>query len=223
MAAPLFEFHDDVVICAQPSLYSTFGKRLLDVLLVLLMAPVVLPALGIVLAMIALCGGQPLYSQLRIGRDGAVFRCWKIRTMVPNADSVLEDLLHNNPALEQEWRQNQKLARDPRVTRLGALLRKTSLDELPQFWNVLAGEMSLVGPRPFLPEQQALYEAGRHRISYYRMRPGVTGLWQVGRRNRGSFSERVLFDEDYSGQIGFQTDLSILFRTVGVVLRATGR
>ena len=131
--------------------------------------------------------------------------------------------MREDPGLAREWQENQKLIHDPRVTKLGAVLRKTSLDELPQLWNVLLGEMSLVGPRPFLPEQRALYEAGHHRISYYHMRPGVTGLWQVGRRNRGSFSERALFDEDYSGQIGFLTDLSILCRTVGVVLRATGR
>ncbi len=222
MAAPLFEFHDDVVISTQPGFYGTHGKRLLDILLVLLMAPVVLPVLGVMLAMTALCGGQPLYSQLRIGREGKTFRCWKVRTMVPDADKALLDLLRNNPTLAQEWRQNQKLVNDPRITRVGAVLRKTSLDELPQFWNVLMGEMSLVGPRPFLPEQRAQYDSRRCGASYYLMRPGITGLWQVGRRNRGSFSERALFDDDYSGQISLLTDLSILFRTVGVVLRATG-
>jgi lipopolysaccharide/colanic/teichoic acid biosynthesis glycosyltransferase len=186
------------------------------------MAPIVLPVLGIVLALTAVSGGQPLYSQMRIGRDGTLFRCWKVRTMVPDADNALAGLLRDNPALDREWRQNQKLARDPRVTRLGAVLRKTSLDEFPQFWNVLIGDMSLVGPRPFLPEQRAQYDSKPCGASYYLMRPGITGLWQVGRRNRGSFSERALFDEDYSGQIGLLTDLSILFRTVGVVLRATG-
>ena len=223
MAAPLFEFRDDAVLGIQPGFYTACGKRVLDILLVLVAVPVVLPLLVLVFAVTALSGGQPLYSQLRIGRDGSLFRCWKVRTMVPNAESALETLLREDPGLAREWQENQKLTHDPRVTKLGAVLRKTSLDELPQLWNVLLGEMSLVGPRPFLPEQRALYEAGHHRISYYHMRPGVTGLWQVGRRNRGSFSERALFDEDYSGQIGFLTDLSILCRTVGVVLRATGR
>ncbi|MGB3314134.1 MAG: sugar transferase [Albidovulum sp.] len=222
MAAPLFEFRDDAVVCPRPGIYATHGKRVLDVLLVLLMAPIVVPILGVILGLTALFGGNPIYSQLRIGRDGQVFRCWKVRTMVPDADRALESILRDNPLLEQEWRQTQKLARDPRVTRFGAILRKTSLDELPQFWNVLMGEMSLVGPRPFLPEQRAQYESRLCGASYYLMRPGITGLWQVGRRNRGSFSERALFDEDYSGQISLFTDLSILFRTVGVVLRATG-
>lgn len=222
MAAPLFEFRDDAVLSAQAGFYAAHGKRLLDVLLVLLLAPVVMPLLAAILALIVLGGGQPLYSQLRIGRDGALFRCWKVRTMVPDADRALADLIRDNPALAREWQQSQKLMRDPRVTKVGAVLRKTSLDELPQLWNVLLGEMSLVGPRPFLPEQQVMYEADRHRVSYYHMRPGITGLWQVGRRNRGSFCERALLDEDYSARIGLLTDLSILFRTAGVVLKATG-
>ncbi|MDI3337809.1 sugar transferase [Defluviimonas aestuarii] len=222
MAAPLFEFRDDAVLNTQPSVYVTHGKRVLDIGLVFLALPVILPVLGIILGITALFGGQPLYSQYRIGRNGAAFRCWKVRTMVPNADRALAAILRDDPVLEQEWRQNQKLAHDPRVTRVGAILRKTSLDELPQLWNVLAGEMSLVGPRPFLPEQQALYDCRPCRASYYAMRPGITGSWQVGRRNRSSFGERALFDDDYSEQISLLTDLSILFRTVGVVLRATG-
>ncbi len=222
MAAPLFEFRDDVVPVVRSGLYPAQGKRLLDLTLLLLMLPVAVPLILVVLLVTATGGGQPLYSQLRVGRDGRLFRCWKVRTMIRDADAALAKILHDNPALAEEWRTTQKLARDPRVTRFGAILRRTSLDELPQLWNVLNGTMSLVGPRPFTPEQSSLYRGGQPDLDYYRMRPGITGLWQVSRRNRGSFVERETYDTAYWRQIGLWTDLSILFRTAGVVVRATG-
>ncbi|OYX44627.1 MAG: hypothetical protein B7Z02_04795 [Rhodobacterales bacterium 32-67-9] len=222
MAAPHFEFHDEVVPVSQQRFYPGLGKRLVDLVLLGLMLPVVLPLVGTVLLLTALGGRQPLYSQLRVGRDGRLFRCWKVRTMIPDADAALSRILRDNPALAEEWRTAQKLVRDPRVTRFGALLRRTSLDELPQLWNVLNGTMSLVGPRPFTPEQQGLYRNGHIDADYYRLRPGITGLWQVSRRNRGSFAERATYDSAYSTNMGIWTDLSILARTVTVVLRATG-
>lgn len=222
MAAPLFEFPAEIVVACRPRLYATHGKRALDICLVLLAAPVVLPVLALLLAAVALSGSSPLYCQLRVGRDGRLFRCWKVRTMVRNADAALERLLGSDPRLALEWRRDQKLARDPRVTRLGALLRRSSLDELPQLWNVLAGDMSLVGPRPFMPDQQRLYDAGRGSVGYYSVRPGITGLWQVGRRNRSSFAERVGFDAEYCERLSLTSDIAILARTVGTVLRATG-
>lgn len=222
MAAPHFEFHDDVVPVSPHRFYPGPGKRLVDLFLLLLMLPVVLPLIATILLLIAVGGGQPLYSQLRVGKDGRLFRCWKVRTMVPDADAALVRILRDNPALAEEWRTTQKLARDPRVTRFGALLRRTSLDELPQLWNVLNGTMSLVGPRPFTPEQQRLYRNGLIDADYYRLRPGITGLWQVSRRNRGSFAERATYDSAYSTHMGIWTDLSILARTITVVLRATG-
>lgn len=222
MAAPLFEFSAEIVVTSRPRLYATHGKRALDICLVVLAAPVVLPVLALLLAAVALSGGRPVYSQMRVGRDGRLFRCWKVRTMIRDADAALQRLLASDPRLAVEWRETQKLSRDPRVTRLGALMRRSSLDELPQLWNVLTGDMSLVGPRPFMPDQQGLYDTGRGSGEYYRVRPGITGLWQVGRRNRSSFAERVVLDADYCRRQSLATDIAILARTVGAVLRATG-
>ncbi|MBC7142653.1 MAG: sugar transferase [Rhodobacteraceae bacterium] len=222
MAAPLFEFRDNVAPVAPRRVYPAFGKRLLDLTLLTLMIPVVLPLIAAILFVTALGGGRALYSQIRVGRDGRLFRCWKVRTMIPDADAALARILRDDRALAEEWRKTQKLARDPRVTRFGALLRRTSLDELPQLWNVLNGTMSLVGPRPFTPEQRELYRNGRADADYYRLRPGLTGLWQVSRRNRGSFGERSAYDSVYRTHMSLWTDLSILARTVIVVLRATG-
>ncbi|MCB2137712.1 MAG: sugar transferase [Rhodobacteraceae bacterium] len=222
MSAPIFEFREMVAEPPASGFYTSFGKRLLDVVLVVIFAPIVVPLLGLILTMTALSGGAPLYSQPRVGRDGRHFRCWKIRTMVRGADTALEDILRNDPQLADEWSRTQKLGNDPRVTRLGAVLRRLSLDELPQLWNVFCGEMSLVGPRPFLPDQAALYLGGRRDADYYRVRPGITGSWQISRRNLGSFAERAVFDTDYCGAISFWADMSILLRTVTVVIRATG-
>lgn len=222
MAAPFFEFRDNVIPIARPRFYAVAGKRAFDLALLVLIAPVVVPVLLIVVAITALFGGQPFYSQERVGRGGATFRCWKIRTMVPDAEAALARILAEDPVLAAEWHRNQKLSRDPRVTRFGAFLRKTSLDELPQLWNVLNGTMSLVGPRPFTPEQRDLYPGGRGALEYYRMLPGITGLWQVSQRNRSSFADRAAYDSAYFHQIGLLMDLRILARTVGVVLRGTG-
>jgi len=223
MAAPLFEFRDDVFVIPRPKkTYADDGKRLFDLALVLFMLPVVLPLMAVIVLITALCGGRPFYSQLRVGQDGQMFRCWKIRTMIPDADAALSRILGENQALADEWERTQKLAHDPRVTRFGAFLRKTSLDELPQLWNVVNGTMSIVGPRPFTPDQRGMYPGGLGRAEYYRMRPGITGLWQVSRRNRGSFAERAAYDTAYWVQIGPIMDLRILLRTVFVVLRGTG-
>lgn len=142
-------------------------------------APFVLPILLILGFMIARDGGPVLYCQNRIGRGGRIFRIWKLRTMVINADAALEDYLASDPAARAEWNEHQKLRKDPRITPAGRLIRKTSLDELPQLWNVLTGDMSLVGPRPMMPSQTRLYP-GR---AYYRLRPGLTGFWQISHRN----------------------------------------
>lgn len=208
---------------AVKSFYATKGKRLFDLSLIALALPALMPLFILIVGITLLQGGKPFYSQLRVGQGGRLFRCWKIRTMVPNAEAVLQSLIASNPVIAAEWNRNQKLAKDPRITRIGAILRKTSLDELPQLFNVLNGTMSLVGPRPFMPEQQALYGEGRADVAYYRVRPGITGPWQTGRRNAGSFSERVLFDSRYARRVSLAEDLSILLRTVGVVLRATGK
>lgn len=223
MTYPLLDTAATSAPPAKPGLYATYGKRGLDVAAVTLAVPLLLPLMAVILALTLLQGGRPFYSQERIGRSGKTFRCWKIRTMVPNAERVLSEMIGSDPVIAEEWHRNQKLARDPRITRVGAILRKTSLDELPQLWNVLNGSMSLVGPRPFMPDQQSLYGGGRMDAAYYAVRPGITGLWQVGRRNAGSFAERAIFDSRYARSVTLRGDLAILIRTFGVVLRATGK
>ena len=143
--------------------------------------------------------------------------------MVPDADAALAQVLALDRGKAQEWARHQKLTDDPRVTRLGRFLRRTSLDEVPQLWNVMRGQMSLVGPRPFTPEQAGLYGSGLGGEAYYALRPGITGLWQVTRRNRGSFAERAEYDRRYAAGLSLGSDLSILSRTFGVVFRATGQ
>jgi len=221
MTVPFSDFRDVQPVVLHRA-YKNVGKRLFDLSLLTLMAPVALPLIALLALITTLKGGQPFYAQRRIGQNGKEFRCWKIRTMVPDADAALQRLLQEDADLAAEWEHNQKLARDPRITRFGALLRKTSLDELPQLLNVLNGSMSLVGPRPFTPEQKDLYRGGRADAEYYRMRPGITGLWQISRRNSGSFGERAGYDSSYWANMGLRTDLAILVATVGVVLRGTG-
>jgi exopolysaccharide production protein ExoY len=199
-------------------LYRRVFKRWLDTLLIVLAAPFVLPVILLLGLMVRSDGGPAFYVQDRIGLDGKVFRLWKLRSMVVDADQRLAADLAADPALRAEWDDTQKLKRDPRITAVGRLLRKTSLDELPQLWNVLKGDMSLVGPRPMMPEQRALYP-GR---TYYEMRPGLTGPWQISDRNATSFAGRAEFDADYAGRMSLATDLGILFLTVWVVLRGTG-
>lgn len=198
--------------------YASYIKRWLDLVLVLITLPVVLPLIVTIAIVMFLCDGVPLYSQLRVGKDGKLFRIWKFRTMVRNADQHLESYLQQNPAARAEWDATQKLKKDPRITRLGRLLRKSSIDELPQLWNVLTGTMSLVGPRPMMPDQQSYYNGS----AYYRLRPGITGLWQVSDRNACEFAKRVHYDEEYGRVISFKTDIQTLAKTLSVVVKATG-
>lgn len=198
--------------------YRTVGKRAMDVVLCVLSAPISLPLIFIMALLVARNGGQPFYSQDRVGRNGRIYRMWKLRSMVPDAEAKLEAYLAKNADARAEWDKDQKLKSDPRVTRLGTLLRRTSLDELPQLWNVFKGEMSLVGPRPMMPEQKALYP-GRE---YYTLHPGITGSWQVSERNESSFAERAIFDTSYSRNVSLFEDIRILGATVQVVVKATG-
>jgi lipopolysaccharide/colanic/teichoic acid biosynthesis glycosyltransferase len=225
MAAPYFDFSVDSVAVSRPRrTYADHGKRFFDLAVLAFAAPVILPVMALMVALVWVTGGKPLYAQERIGRGGRIFRCWKVRTMVRGADGLLLRFLTEDAGLAQEWAVNQKLSRDPRITLIGRILRKTSLDELPQVWNVLRGDMSLVGPRPFTPDQRDLYEAEfGGSVGYYALRPGITGLWQVSRRNEGSFAERAHYDLDYARSLNFFGDLRIFFRTFVVVLRATGR
>lgn len=199
-------------------LYRNVAKRLLDVMLVLASAPVVVPVILLLAGCVMLDGHAPFYSQNRVGRGGRIFRFWKLRSMVCDADTRLADHLAQDQAARIEWDHAQKLKHDPRITRFGNVLRKTSLDELPQLWNVMKGDMSLVGPRPMMPDQRGLYPGQ----AYYQLRPGITGTWQVSDRNECSFAARADFDTAYEETLSFKGDLNILLATVGVVLRGTG-
>lgn len=199
-------------------IYRNVVKPGLDKLLILLAAPLVLPVMGLLALLVTLDGGKPFYAQMRVGKGGKSFRMWKIRTMVSDADAQLEAYLAANPAARAEWNATQKLKNDPRITRIGNILRKTSLDELPQLFNVLAGSMSLVGPRPMMVKQKPLYDGQ----AYFQLAPGITGLWQTSDRNNCDFVDRIKYDETYGRTVSLATDLRILFKTVGVVLRGTG-
>ncbi len=206
------------VLRTAPQFYARVGKRILDIFLVLLAAPIILPILAVLAAIIALDGKSPFFTQVRVGRGGRTFRMWKLRSMVLDAEAQLERCLAACPQRRLEWEEHQKLRHDPRVTPIGHLIRKTSLDELPQFWNVLRGDMSIVGPRPMLPEQRTLYPG----TAYYALRPGITGYWQVSVRNGSSFAERAQYDTDYLHDMSLRTDIRVLVCTIRVVLGGTG-
>jgi lipopolysaccharide/colanic/teichoic acid biosynthesis glycosyltransferase len=203
---------------AGPGIYCNGLKRVLDVIFVIVTLPFWLPAILTTAAVVALDGHNPFYTQLRVGRHGRDFRMIKLRSMFHDADTVLETYLSSNPAARAEWNVTQKLKHDPRVTRIGRFIRKTSIDELPQLFNVLVGDMSLVGPRPMMVNQKPLYP-GR---SYYKVRPGLTGFWQISNRNHCHFAGRARYDNAYFNAMSLPTDLAVIWRTVGVVLRGTG-
>lgn len=196
-------------------------KRAFDLAVVVLLAPLYLPlfiALGMVVKVSS--AGPIFYSQKRIGYRGRYFSAWKFRTMIPNADQVLEDYLAANPALREEWEQDHKLRDDPRITPIGRILRKTSLDELPQLWNVFLGQMSLVGPRPIVADEIDKY--GTIFQEYIQVVPGITGLWQISGRNNTSYEERVALDSKYVRNWSLRWDVFILLRTVKTVLLREG-
>jgi lipopolysaccharide/colanic/teichoic acid biosynthesis glycosyltransferase len=198
--------------------YRRIGKRILDLILVLIALPAVLPVILGLALIVAMDGGSPFYQQARVGRHGRIYRIWKLRTMVADADSRLAGHLAADPAAQAEWTLTQKLKCDPRITPFGHLLRRSSLDELPQLWNVLKGEMSLVGPRPMMPDQQPLYPGQ----AYFALLPGITGPWQVSERNESAFADRAVFDTAYARDLSLMTDLRLLWATIRVVLRGTG-
>jgi lipopolysaccharide/colanic/teichoic acid biosynthesis glycosyltransferase len=165
-------------------------------------------------------GGAPVFAQSRVGLGGRRFRCLKFRTMVVNSNERLEQLLASNPAAREEWERDQKLRDDPRITPLGRFLRKSSLDELPQLFNVLAGDMAIVGPRPIVEAEVHRY--GRRFRDYCAVRPGITGLWQVSGRNDVSYRRRVAMDVAYTRSKCLRLDMKILLATVPVVLMRQG-
>lgn len=220
------DFGGDTIVVGKPSkartgTYRTVGKRVFDIVVSILVLPVLAPLIFVLWVLVRRDGGHGFYSQMRVGMDGKSFRCWKLRTMVMDADAVLKKMCEEDPELAREWHENQKLADDPRITRIGRLLRATSMDELPQLWNIIRGEMSFVGPRPFMKSQELLYDTAGGR-SYYSVRPGITGPWQVFGRGTTSFIDRVKYDNLYCREVSLLKDVFFIWKTVGVVLRRTG-
>lgn len=196
-------------------------KAILDIGLTLVVGMLLLPLLVIIAVLVRLDSpGQVFYGQPRLGQNSVPFVAWKFRTMVPNAERVLERYFEDNPALRSQWERDHKLRYDPRITRIGRFLRRTSLDELPQLWNVLRGEMSLVGPRPIVKEEVFRY-ADKYNL-YAQVLPGVTGLWQVSGRNNVSYDERVNLDAYYVRNWSVWLDVYILLKTIWVVLSGNG-
>lgn len=196
-------------------------KRALDLAFVIVGGVAALPCVALIAAAIKLTSAGPVfYGQRRLGRGGRDFTAWKFRSMVANASQALEQHLAANPELRQEWLETQKLRRDPRITPVGRFLRRTSLDELPQLWNIVRGEMSLVGPRPIVTEEIARY--GGDFALYKKVRPGMTGMWQVSGRNLLTYEQRIGHDAYYIRNWSPWLDLYILARTVTAVLLARG-
>jgi lipopolysaccharide/colanic/teichoic acid biosynthesis glycosyltransferase len=192
----------------------------LDVIGAVVLGMVFAPLIGVIVLLMRRSGRGVIYRHKRVGHGGRTFYCLKFRTMVPNADQVLRELLEGNSELQAEWVRDHKLRNDPRVTSLGRFLRRTSLDELPQLLNVLRGEMSLVGPRPVVREELLRY--GRNVNTYLAAKPGITGLWQVTGRNNTDYRRRVVLDTYYVRNQSLLLDLYILLKTTGVVLGGKG-
>ena len=199
------------------SIDSDWLKRAFDIAFAATILLLFSPLYLILILLIAISSPGPIfYVQERVGRDHRRFNCLKFRTMVVNADTILQELLDTSPELRQEFEANFKLKRDPRITWIGRFLRLTSLDEFPQFWNVLKGDMSVVGPRPLVPEELPRY--GRYIDRILKARPGITGLWQVSGRNDIPYHRRVQIDLYY---VNFRTlvlDCWIIVKTIGIVV-----
>ena len=195
-------------------------KRIFDTTMATILLLVLSPLMLAIAAALKMEGGRIIFSHLRVGKKGKNFNCYKFRSMIPNADQELHNLLSNNPDLQAEWNRDHKLKNDPRISKLGAFLRQSSLDELPQLFNVLKSEMSLVGPRPIVSEELEKY--GLEKSYYLMVRPGMTGLWQVSGRNNVDYDARVYLDAWYVKNWSLWYDLAILFKTFKVVLAQRG-
>lgn len=206
----------------EQSVYLRLGfKRALDIAIASVALLLIVPVLPIIILFLLIQDGTPIiYRQPRVGLAGRRFDCLKFRSMARDSAKRLETLLQTCSRSRAEWESSQKLKQDPRIHAVGAVLRRSSLDELPQLVNVLRGDMSIVGPRPMMTEQVSLY--GESYSTYTSVRPGITGLWQVSGRNSLSFEQRVHFDGLYAQKVTFMSDMRILVRTVWVVLAGHG-
>ena len=218
-----FFSHDVLVLGMRNNLAqrgSQMLKRAFDVCCSGLLLALTSPLFLWVAIQVRLSGGAVFFGHMRIGQNGVPFPCYKFRTMAPNADVLLKELLECDPVARAEWDRDFKLKNDPRITKIGRFLRRTSLDELPQLWNVFKGQMSLVGPRPVVQDELARY--GNQVCYYLEARPGITGLWQTSGRNDVSYETRVNLDAWYVKNWSLFTDLLILVRTVKVLLVKDG-
>ncbi|MEH8806755.1 sugar transferase, partial [Klebsiella pneumoniae] len=201
-------------------LSSRILKRIFDIIGAISIIIVLSPLLLYISLKVKKDGGPAIYGHERIGKGGVSFKCLKFRSMVMNSKEVLEELLIRDPMAKKEWDETFKLKNDPRVTKIGGVLRRTSLDELPQLFNVLKGEMSLVGPRPIITAELERYN---EEVDYYLLsKPGMTGLWQVSGRSDVDYETRVYLDAWYVKNWSMWNDIAILFKTIGVVLKKDG-
>lgn len=197
-------------------------KRIFDIVFSFTALTIGFPLFAIVALLVRFSSkGNIIYSHERIGRGGKAFRCYKFRTMHPHADQRLKDILAKDAKLKEEWEQNHKLKDDPRITFIGKFLRKTSMDELPQFWNVLKGDLSVVGPRPVV-RAEVLKCYGPKAAKILSVRPGLTGLWQISGRNNTSYSKRIQLDETYIDTHSLALDCQIIAKTVPAILASKG-
>ncbi len=214
-------FWRDGLVDCEHSTVLLISKRIIDILVSLSFLGAFFWLFGLLwLGVVFTSNGPGLYAQRRCGKNGRDFNFYKFRSMIPDSSAVLEQHLELNAQARKQWTDFQKLEDDPRVTRFGAFIRKTSLDELPQFWNVLVGDMSLIGPRPCMTNQRDLY--GKNWGYYCAVKPGITGLWQVSGRNKLSYEQRVALDIQYVRTMSSMNDIRIFFKTIWVVLSARG-
>lgn len=200
---------------------SRYFRYTIDTSIALIGLLVLAPLIVMVVALLFAVQGRPIFvAHRRIGKNGVMFPCLKFRTMVADAEDVLRRHLAANPSERAEWSASRKLKNDPRITPFGALLRKSSIDEIPQLLNVLLGHMSIVGPRPIVPSEAELY--GPYFVDYIQVRPGLTGLWQISGRNDVSYNQRIELDVRYVRERSLWRDIVIMFKTIPAVLRAHG-
>ncbi|MEM6311038.1 MAG: sugar transferase [Pseudomonadota bacterium] len=206
---------------SQSGWYPRHGKRAFDLALAIVLLPLLTPVIAVLWLMARSDGGPGFYGHGRIGRRGVPFKCWKVRSMVLDADERLCALLQTDPAARAQWDRDQKLDNDPRITRFGHFMRRTSLDELPQIFNVIKGDMSFVGPRPVVQDELERY--GAYKGKYLSLKPGITGLWQVSGRNDCTYDERVRFDAEYAKTVRLHTDVMLIVSTAKTVVYGTGK
>lgn len=223
-ATPQYFFgHDIMFLLSRQRIFSPLAKlvkRLMDIVGSIMALLLLSPLFLILFFLVRKDGGPVFFGHKRVGKDGKLFKCWKFRTMKVNAEKELKMLLSKDAKAQEQWKTHRKLTDDPRITSIGKWLRELSIDEFPQFWNVLKGEMSLVGPRPIQKDELVYYASKK--ASYTSVKPGVTGLWQVSGRSEIGYKQRVHFDLWYIENWSLWHDIVILIKTVGVLIKRVG-